>query len=328
MAAADRVRWGILGTGRIAAKFAAGLASLPEAELRAVGSRSHESAGKFAAQNGAARAFGSYQELVDDAEVDVVYVASPHSYHLEHTLLALESGKAVLCEKPLAMNGGQAEQMIRSARAKKLFLMEAMWTRFFPLVREAMDLIAAGTIGQVEILAADLGIHRTPETRYRLFTPELGGGALLDVGVYPVSLASWLFGRPSRVASLVHLGRHAVDETVAVILGYATGQMASLYAAITTETPKEAHLLGAAGSIRIHSNFVCPTHMTVQEEGRQARTIERKVAGNGMNYEAAEVMSCLRAGRQESEIMPLDESLAIMQTLDEIRARWAQPLAA
>lgn len=328
MAAGERIRWGILGTGRIAARFAEGLASLPEAELWAVGSRAEDSARAFAAQTGAARAYGSYQALVDDPALDVVYVASPHSHHLEHTLLALEAGKAVLCEKPLALDAGQAQQMIQRARDHQRFLMEAMWTRFFPLVREALDLIGSGAIGALRIAAADLGIHRTPQSRPRLFDRALGGGALLDVGVYPVSLATWLFGQPASVVSTVHIGPHAVDETVAAILGYEQGQLASLYGAITTETPKEAHLLGEAGSIAIHANFVCPTRLTLRQDGRPARTIERALTGNGMNYEAEEVMRCLRAGRFESAIMPLDDSLAAMQTLDRIRAGWSPTGAA
>lgn len=315
-------RWGILGTGRIAAKFAEGLKALPEAELWAVGSRTGDAARAFAARSGAARAHAGYEALVSDPAVDVVYVASPHSHHLEHTLLALEAGKPVLCEKPLALDAGQAAQMIAHAGARGLFLMEAMWTRFFPLVREALDLVGSGALGRLRILAADLGIHRTPQSRPRLFDPALGGGALLDVGVYPVSLATWLLGPPASVTSSVHIGPHAVDEAVAAVLGYEHGQLAVVYGAITTETPKQADLLGEAGSLRLHANFVCPTRMTLRQDGRPERTIERPLEGNGMHHEAQEVMRCLRAGRVQSEVMPLADSLAALHTLDRIRAGW------
>lgn len=318
----DYVHWGVLGTGRIANKFAEGLRHAPGARLIAVGSRSKESAETFGDRHNVEHRHIGYEELAANPEVDVIYIGSPHTYHHSHTKLALDAGKNVLCEKPFTINATEATDLVRLARSRSLFLMEGMWTRFFPIMEVLRSLLEEKVIGEPQMLVADLGIRRTPESRPRLFAPELGGGALLDVGIYPISFASFLFGKPARIESLAEFGEYEVDEQAGILLGHHAGQLAILYGAIRTETPKEAIILGAKGSIRLHANFVKPSKLTLEVYGKFTRDYEIPIEGNGMHYEAIDVMNCLRAGAGESETMPLDESVSIMETMDAVRAQW------
>jgi len=314
-------RWGILGTGNIAQQFARGLKTLPDAELVAVGSRHATTAQAFAETFGARRAHGSYEALAADPDIEVVYVATPHTMHAENTLLCLDAGKAVLCEKPFALNAREAQEMVGAARRKSLFLMEAMWTRFFPLMGRLRDLIETGRIGEVRLLQADFGFRGAFEPEGRLYNPALGGGALLDVGVYPVSLASYLLGTPRAVSSRAHLGETGVDEQNAVILSYENGALALLASAIRTDTPQEAHILGTAGSVRLPAPWWQPTRMVVTDAAGEEE-FSSPLPHNGYPYEAAEVRRCLEAGLLESPVMPLGETLAVMGTLDSCRAQW------
>jgi predicted dehydrogenase len=319
----DKIRWGILGTGNIAKQFARGLAVLPDAELAAVGSRSQAGADAFGDEFDVPRRHPSYAALANDPGVDVVYVATPHNLHRENSLLCLEADKAVLCEKPFAINAGQAEQVIALARAKRLFLMEAMWTRFLPALVKIRELLADGTIGEVRMLAADFGFRAPFDPQGRLFDPNLGGGALLDVGVYPISLASMVFGtQPSHVSSMAHMGQTGVDEQAAMVFSYEQGQLAVLSAAVRTNTPQQASISGARGQIRIHTPWWKATTLTLSVQDEQDKVMLLPFEGNGYNYEAVEVMNCLRSSKTESDVMPLDETLAIMQTMDQVRVQW------
>ena len=318
----DKIRWGILGTGGIAKTFAQGLAVLPDAELVAVGSRSQAAADAFGDAFDVPHRHASYAALAEDPDVDVVYVATPHSLHRDNSILCLQAGKAVLCEKPFAINTVEAEEVIALARKNGRFLMEAMWTRFLPVVERARRLLAEGAVGEVRMISVDFGFRAPLDPHSRLFDPHLGGGALLDVGVYCVSLASMVFGPPARIASMAHLGQTGVDEQAAVILGYDGGQLAVLTAAIRTNTPQEALLLGTEGQIRIYSPWWRPTTLTLSIQGQEDEVMHFPFEGNGYNYEIAEVMRCLRAGRSESDVLPLDETMAIMRTMDQIRAQW------
>jgi len=319
-------RWGILGTGSIAKKFAQGLAAVPDADLVAVGSRRQETADAFGDQFHVPRRHAGYRQLAEDPEVDVIYISTPHAFHMENTLLCLEAGKAVLCEKPFAINAAQARRMVEAARGKGLFLMEAMWTRFFPLMAEVRRWLAEGLIGDVRIVSADFGFRAAVNPQGRLFNPALGGGALLDVGVYTVSLASMVLGGPpQRVASLANLGETGVDEQSAMLLDYEDGAMAVLYTAVRARTLQSAEVLGTEGYIRIEPSFWRPDRAvfcSARETEGKPREVHRPYEGNGYNYEAVEVARCLREGRTESEIMPLDESVAVMETLDRIREPW------
>jgi predicted dehydrogenase len=318
----NRVRWGILGTGKIAREFIAALRRLPDAELSAVGSRSLESAKRFADEFGISHRHGSYAELVNDPEVEVIYVATPHSRHADNTRLALNAGKAVLCEKPFTINAAQAREVIALARQRKLFLMEAMWTRCFPLMKKLRELLSSGATGEVRQLTADFGFRAERQDEPRLFGPEFGGGALLDVGVYPVSLASMMFGTPVKIVSMANLGPTGVDEEAAMILTHRGGELAILHAAIRLETAQEAVLTGTQGRIRIHSPWWRPVAMTLSRDGKSDERFDFPLDGNGYEYEAREVMACLRSGKLESPLLPLDESLSIMETLDALRAQW------
>src|SRR5215211_5790497 len=259
----SKLRWGILGTGRIAGIFAEGLQSVEDAELVAVGSRTDAVAQAFGRRFGAARSHASYAALANDPDVDVIYVATPHTLHRENTLLCLAAGKPVLCEKPFAINAGEATEMIAAARERGLFLMEAMWTRFLPHIVRLRELLAAGTIGEVRMLKANFCFRTDFNPRGRLFDPALGGGGLLDVGIYPVSLASMILGPPERIVSMAELGATGVDEQAALLFGYPAGQLAVLTAATRTSTPHEALICGTAGQIRILHPWWAPSRMTL-----------------------------------------------------------------
>jgi predicted dehydrogenase len=253
------IRWGILGTGAIARKFAADLLRLPGAELAAVGSRTTEAAERFGAEFAIPRRHGSYAGLAADPEVDVVYVATTNQLHREEALLCLDHGKAVLCEKPFALNLAEAEAMAARARHRGLFLMEAMWTRFFPAIGRLEELLQEGAIGELRQLDARFGFRAPAEPHGRLFDPALGGGALLDVGVYPVALAQLLFGRePARIAALAHHGPTGVDEQAGILCLYDRGELATLACAIRTQARNEAALYGTSGMIRLPDPFWRP----------------------------------------------------------------------
>jgi predicted dehydrogenase len=317
-----KVRWGILGTGAIAKQFVKGLRSLPEAEVFAVGSRSEASAAKFADKRNIPRRHASYDALASDPDVDVVYIATPHPFHTENATLCLRAGKAVLCEKPFCVNAAEAERVIELAGERGLFIMEGMWTRFFPLMGEVRRLISEGTVGEVRMLNVDFGFRADPDPASRLFDRRLGGGALLDVGVYCVSFASMVLGRPSGFVSLPHLGETGVDEQASIILEHAGGRLANLSIGVRTTTPQEATIMGTEGYVRIHAPWWRPKSMTISRPGAEDETVEAPVSGNGFNYEAAEVMRCLAAGKTESDVMPLSETISVMRTMDGIRSEW------
>jgi predicted dehydrogenase len=319
---AEPIRWGIVGTGRIAQFFARGLSVLPDAQLVAVGSRTKEAADKFADMFSIPRRHASYADLANDPEVDAVYVATPHNLHKENTILCLRAGKAVICEKPFAINAREAAEMIGVARETGRFLMEAMWTRFLPVLVKVRELLAQGVIGEVRMMEADFGFRTDFNPKGRLFNPELGGGGLLDVGIYPISLAWMLFGKPKQITSTVHLGQTGVDEQMALLLSYEQGQIAICSAAVRTNTVQEAYIYGTDGYIKLHSQWWKGERLTLAQSGKDPQVIDLPLEGNGYNYEAAEVMRCVRAGKLESDTIPLDETLAIMGTLDQIRAQW------
>jgi predicted dehydrogenase len=318
----ETIRWGILGTGNIATSFATGVATMPDAELSAVGSRNIATADLYGNRFEIERRYASYEELAHDPNVDVVYIATPHSLHLENMLMCFDAGKPVLCEKPFTINAAQARQAITQAQEHKLFVMEATWMRFTPLMVELRTLLADGVIGEVRMLNADFGIRVDFDPHFRLFDPLLGGGGLLDVGIYPLSLAQMILGTPTQVVGLAQLGETGVDEQSAAVLGYAGGQLAVLQSAIRTETPQEATIMGTEGWIRIHSPWWMPETMTIYKHDLAPRRLEIPFTANGYTYEAAEVHRCLREGELESPLMSLAETAAILETMDALRAQW------
>ena len=318
----EPIRWGILGTGSIAHQFARGLADTPDAVLVAVGSRSIDTANSFADEFDIERRHPAYEELADDDGVDAVYVSTPHPFHRDNSILLLEHGKAVICEKPFTINAGDAKAVIDVARQRDVFLMEAMWTRYLPAVVRARELIAEGAIGDVRMVQADFGFRAGVNPEGRLFNPALGGGALLDVGIYVISMASMILGpRPSHVESTMHIGDTGVDEQSAFLLQYPGGQLAVLSCAVRTGTAVETRIFGTEGSILLHSPFYKCGALTVKRGGVEEH-VDLPLKGNGYNYEAAEVGRCLRANLKQSDVMPLVETLALMELMDSIRARW------
>jgi dihydrodiol dehydrogenase / D-xylose 1-dehydrogenase (NADP) len=316
------IRWGILGTGVIAKQFAEALTLLPDAQLAAVGSRNITTAKAFAEKYEVSNAYSSYEELSNDPNVDVVYIATPHTSHKNNILLCLNAGKGVLCEKPFTINADEAEEVISLARRNKLFLMEAMWTRYFPLIHKVRELIDNKEIGELQLLTADFGFKAPNDPEGRFFNLELGGGALLDLGIYTISLAFMIFGKPSFVTGTAHIGKTKVDEQSAVILGYERGPLAILGCSLVVDSTREANIIGTNGKIRIHSPFWKPSVMTLTTKQKKEEVLNIPFNGNGLNYEASEVMNCLRTGKAESDIMPLDETLEILKTTDQIRFLW------
>ncbi len=318
----DRIRWGIISTGSIAHKFAHGLAALKDAELVAVGSRSKESADRFGEELSVPHRHASYDALAQDPNVDVVYIGTPHPYHKDNTLLCLNNDKAVLCEKPFAINSAEVAEMVACARDRKLFLMEAMWTHYFPAMAKVRELIGEGAIGEVRLLEAKFCFRSGWNPEGRLLDPELGGGALLDVGVYTVALAYMIFDRsPIHITSMAHIGETGVDEQASVLLGYDDGAIANLTCAVRTTTSHEAVIYGTDGWIEIPPLFWQPDRIILNSKGKEeTMTFDR--LGNGYSFEAVEVMTCLREGKLESEIVPLDRSIAVMDTMDKVRAQW------
>lgn len=316
------VRWGILGAGNIANRLAEGVNFLPDAELAAVGSRDLEKANAFADKHQIPRRYGSYEELVNDPDLDVIYVATTHNFHREHSLLALNAGKHVLCEKPFTINAGEAEEIVAAAQAKNLFVMEAMWTRFFPLMYRVRDLLREGAIGTPWLVQSDFGFKATFNPSSRLFDPNLGGGALLDVGVYTLSFASMVLGEPSKISGVATLGQSGVDEVVGITLGYPSGAVADLYTTVRANTPHEATILGDKGRIRIERSWWRPDHLTISHDSEGEEGVHMPWDSSGFNYQAAEVCRCLREGKIESDVMPHAESISIMRTMDELRSQW------
>jgi predicted dehydrogenase len=315
-----RVRWGILATGRIANTFAEDLALLPDAEIAAVGSRTLDAARAFATRHGIPRAYGSWAELAADPDIDVVYVANPHAAHHAATRLLLSSGKAVLCEKPITLDLASAQDLITVARENGVFLMEAMWMRTIPAIRKIAGLVADGTLGEVTAVYADFGIAGPFPPEHRLRDPALGGGALLDLGIYPVTFAHLFLGPPQRTIALATLTPEGVDSNTAIVLGYDNGALASLHCGIVGASPNIAAIVGETGRIELPSPFFRPDRFTIHR-GAHAEVVQVPIRGNGMGYEAEEVMRCLREGLTESPLVPLSATLDVMRCLDAARAQ-------
>ncbi len=317
----EPLRWGLIGTGWIADSFATDLAFSVSGRAVAVGSRRLETANAFADRFEIPNRHGSYEELVADPEVDVVYVATPHPMHHPNTLLALGAGKPVLVEKPFTINAAEARELVAAARAAKLFLMEAMWTRFLPHIVQIRSLIAAGVLGEIVTVSADHGQWFAKDPGFRLFAPELGGGALLDLGVYPVSFASMLLGAPSTIKAMIEPAFSGVDGQSSTLFGYDSGAQAVLSCTSLAKSPTRAAIVGTEARIEIDGDFYTPSPFTLIKRSGETTRYDEPHQGRGLWYQANEVARCLREGLLESPLMPLDESVSIMQTMDEVLAQ-------
>jgi predicted dehydrogenase len=318
------IRWGILATGGIAGQFTEDLLRLPDAEVVAVGSRTAEAARTFAGRYGIGRAHGSWSALAEDPDVDVVYVATPHSAHHAATKLCLEAGKSVLCEKPFTLDLPTTQDLVDTARSRGLFLMEAMWMRTNPAIRRIQELVAEGAIGEPTHVQADFGVQGPFPEGHRMRAPELGGGALLDLGVYPITFAYLFLGRPDALRAWASLHPEGTDANTGLIFGYASGAIATLQCGMLGETSQRATVTGTDGRIEVPRLFFRPEGFTLtRATGPRAGVAEQvdvPIEGNGMVYEAREVHRCLREGLTESPLVPLDSSLELMRLLDDIRA--------
>jgi predicted dehydrogenase len=356
-------RWGILGTGFVAKKFLLGLRASPGARVVAVGSRSKERARRFAEGLGVPNAHGSYEEAVRAEEVDAFFVATPPSRHREDAELCLQAGKPVLVEKPFALSAEEGGRIVATAGECGVFCMEAMWTRFLPAVRRAKQMVMDGALGDVRLFHGNFATKMRFDPDHHHFRKEMGGGALLDRGVYLVSLAHHFLGRPIDVSSQAFIGETAVDEQLAAVLRYDGGALALISAGFATEAENDCTLMGSRARMRIHSPVYRPYRLTVSPVGEQSagsdpgafrsevlkesgllhsvhqrseglRSMASRVrgvtnrysayyAGNGYHYEAEEVSRCVRGGQLESKVMPLSETLAVLETMDRIRNAWS-----
>ena len=313
--------WGLIGTGGIAETFAADLAFTDSGRAVAVGSRHLDSANRFADRFDIPNRHASYEALVEDPAVDVVYVATPHPMHHGNALLALQAGKPVLVEKPFTMNAAEAEELVATARSAGLFLMEAMWTRFLPHIAEIRRLLAEGALGEIVTVTADHGQWFAEDPEFRLFAPELGGGALLDLGVYPVSFASMVLGTPDRIVTLIEPAFTGVDGQTSMLFGYAGGAQAVLTCTLFAESPTQAAIVGTDARMEIEGVFYAPTSFELISRAGDRTVFETEDEGVGLWYEAEEVARCLHEGLLESPLLPLDESIEIMRTMDAVLAQ-------
>jgi predicted dehydrogenase len=313
------LRWGIIGTGGIASAFATDLALLPSADIVAVGSRTQHHADTFGERFAIAHRYPSYEELVNDPDIDAVYVATPHPAHAACALLAIRAGKAVLVEKPFTLNATQARELITEARHRGTFVMEAMWTRFLPHMVRIRQLITDNRLGDIRSLTADFGEHFTEDPTHRSYNPTLGGGALLDLGVYPISFASMLFGPPQAITARSHPAFTGVDSQTSVILQYPGGRHALLFTTLEGYTSNRASINGRDARIEIAADFFAPTSFRLIERTGQVEIHNIAHTGRGLRHQAAEVARCIDTGLTESPHMPLNETITIMETLDEIR---------
>jgi predicted dehydrogenase len=314
------IRWGILATGGIARALVEDLQLAPDAEVVAVGSRAQATADAFAQRYGIARAYGDWRSLAADAQVDVVYVATPHSAHHEATKLCLAAGRAVLCEKPITLDEPSARDLFDTARAGGRFLMEAMWTRCNPTIRRVAELVADGAIGEVTAVHADFGIAGPFEPSHRLRDPALGGSALLDLGIYPITLAHLLLGRPDTIEVRGQLTPEGVDQQTGLLFGYGSGALAVLSCGFVGATGNVATVTGTTGRIELPAPFHCPRRLTLRR-GDTEEVIESPLAGHGYLPEIEEVHRCLRAGLTESPLVPATTTLEVMSIMDSIRER-------
>jgi predicted dehydrogenase len=315
---APPLRWGVLGAGRIAGTFVAALRARTRSELVAVGSRDRARAQAFADAHGGARAHGSYADLCADDGVEAIYVATPHSEHRDQALLAIAAGRHVLVEKAFARNASEAEQVFAAARERGVFVMEAMWTRFLPHVAALHEVVASGEIGTVVHLAADHGQWFAADPASRLFAPTLAGGALLDLGVYPVAFAHDFLGVPERVTAVGTLTTGGVDAQVSMVLGYPGDVQATLHTTLLSGTPTTASISGTEGFVTIEGKFYRPTSFTVHRRGAEPRRVAH-VEDHGLHHEAAEVARRVAAGDTQSPRMTWQGTVEVLRTLDEVR---------
>lgn len=312
------MNWGIIGLGNISNKFAEALTLVADAKIHAVASRNQMKADVFAERHQAEKAYNSYDKLFRNEDVEVVYIGTPHVFHAENAIAAMEHGKAVLCEKPIAMNRKQAQQMFDCAKANNVFLMEALWTRFIPSFQKAKALIENGRIGEVKNITADFGFRSNHSPESRVFNPKLGGGSILDVGIYPIFLAVSILGKPNAIKAFAKLNEQGTDNACNMIFDY-DNAMASLTSSLVANQEVEATIFGTEGSICLNNRFHEPTSISIFKKYEEVERIEFEEKGNGMQYQAVEVQNCIKAGKIQSDLMSWNDSLLLHEVMDAVR---------
>jgi len=314
----EKIRWGIVGLGNIAQKFADDLKLLADGELTAVASRDIQKANRFGELNNAKYAFGSYQELFNCSEVDVVYIATPHTSHAELSIMAINAGRNVLCEKPMGINSGEVESMIASARKNKVFLMEALWSRFNPSIRKVKELIDGGIIGDIGYLNADFAFYALDrDEKGRLLNPALAGGSLLDIGIYPIFLAYLILGFPEKILASSKIYKTGVDIQTSMIFEYPNAQ-AILYSGLTSNSEMKAEISGSEGTVYLTPRWHETQEYSVEKNDKLEK-VQLPTRGKGYEYEIEEVQQCLRKGKIESDLWSLKHTYDLITIMDDIR---------
>jgi len=315
----ETIRWGIIGLGNIAHKFAHDIQLAKDAVLHGVASRDPLRSKQFFEKYQAYFYYDSYDDLLADPKIDIVYIATTNNLHFEHTLRCLRAGKAVLCEKPFALNAQQVRQMIAEAQQRNLFLMEGMWSRFLPATIQLLDLIASGAIGAVNFIQADFGTASSPEKKARLFQNELGGGSLLDIGIYPLYLSLLLLGKPKKISANATMTPEAVDGTCSMLLGFKNEETAVLSSSIRHATPTEARIYGSKGFIHLQKPFHYTRKLTLTIYDEEPQVFEPDFEGFGYYHEITSINDCLRKGETENPLMTHHHSLELIEMLDIVR---------
>lgn len=317
------IKWGIIGTGTIASTFATALNSMEDTRLVGVSSRNINRAKEFAKKFQIEKAYGSYEELVKDEEIDVIYIATPHSEHKENAELCIKNGKAVLCEKPFTINVPDSEYLIFLAKEHKVFIMEAMWTKFLPTTIKVKQWIKEGRIGKVRHFRASFGYRSPFDPNHRLYNPDLAGGALLDVGIYPITYVVHMMDRlPDEIISSAQLGETNIDEQNVIIMKYNDGVIADLSSSVAVETGYDAMIFGENGWIVIPKFWSAEKAHLYNSKNELVELFNNPHHENGYEYEAYEVNKCLREGKLESDKLPHKDTLDVMRIMDDIRAEW------
>lgn len=314
-----KIKWGILGTGWIAHKFAKALQSADNCEIYAVGSRNLESANKFALEYSILKAYGSYEELVQDTDIDVIYIATPHNLHLENTLLALNHNKHVLCEKPMGVNEREAIIMIEKAKKKNLFLMEAMWSRFLPNIIKTKELIDNGEIGEVKFMKVSFCIKSSGAQEYRHFNIDLCGGTTLDIGIYNIFLTMLLLGKPKDSFAVAGLNSQGCDTNSNYVFKYANDTLSVMYSSFLADSPIVAEIYGTKGKIALEHMWFCPGSVELNTSDGKVQVFDFKVKENGYELEAEEVANSILAGKTQSDLWSWEHSLELVRVMDSIR---------
>ena len=312
------IRWGILGPGKIAHKFAAAFERVPTAKLYAVASRDAFRGKEFAEKFGIGKIYTRYEDLADDPDIDIIYVATPHPFHHAQSLLCLNKKKAVLCEKPLTMSYQSAREMVSTARVQNAFLMEGMWSRFFPSMIKTEALVREGTIGEIRFIRADFGFASVYDPAGRVFDLRLGGGAQLDVGVYPLFLVLLLLGKPDKIQAITHRLPTGADETTAVQFHFNNGSLAHILSSVAIDTPKQAEIIGTSGTITLHAPWHKSQALTLTRNSGKPKKFDFPYSGFGFEFELREVTNQLIQGNKECEGMSLNFSLMMADAADEI----------